>query len=113
MPLKVYYLDDEPALLEIFVDTFASPAVEITTFTDPTAAIACVQIDPPDLIFLDFRLAGTTGVEVAQQLNPVIPKVLITGDIHVEQQSLFQKVFEKPINVNVVQDYINTLLQPI
>ena len=39
MPLKIYYLDDEPDLLEIFTDTFSSDSIKVTTFSDALPAI--------------------------------------------------------------------------
>jgi CheY-like chemotaxis protein len=104
--LKVYYLDDEPDLLEIFVDTFSSSLVEITTFTDPIKAIAVIKSSPPDLLFLDFRLPYTTGLMVAEQLDPNIPKVLVTGDMSIKPSSVFKMVCEKPINPGVIEKFI-------
>jgi hypothetical protein len=54
MPLKIYYLDDEEALYEIFEDYFSSEAVEVTT-----------------------------GDEVAKVMAASIPKYLITGGIRI------------------------------
>jgi hypothetical protein len=34
MLLKVFYLDDERDLLDIFQDCFSGPEIEITTFLD-------------------------------------------------------------------------------
>ena len=75
MPLKVYYLDDEKDLCEMFVDYFSNKDVEVTTFTDPLKAIAHSLNHPPDLIFVDYRLPGTTGDEVAKSLGASVPNV--------------------------------------
>lgn len=39
MALKVYYIDDEPDLLELFADLFSSKEIEIKTFADPLKAV--------------------------------------------------------------------------
>ena len=96
MPLSIYYLDDEEALCENFVDHFASPDVRIRTFVDPKVAIDVIIRTPPHLLFIDHRLPGTTGDEVAQLLDPMLPKFLITGDITVKTEYPFLKVFPKP-----------------
>jgi CheY-like chemotaxis protein len=106
MSLKVYYLDDEPALLEIFSDTFSSEEIQITTFSDPKEAIAAIKSSPPDLLFLDFRLPNTTGVAIAQQLDPNIPKALISGDLSLKPEVPFDAVFEKPIKISEVLSFI-------
>lgn len=96
MPLKVVYLDDEPVLCEIFSDLFSSPQIEVKTFTDPSLAIKFINENVPDVIFLDYRLPGTTGDEVAQLLPPAIPKFLITGDTKVDTKYNFAQLFHKP-----------------
>jgi CheY-like chemotaxis protein len=58
MPLKVYYLDDEPELCENFADCFSSECVEVFTFTDAIKAIEFIRSQPPDILFVDFRLSG-------------------------------------------------------
>ncbi len=108
MSFKIYYLDDEPDLLEIFVDTFTSDGVHITTFTDPVMAIAEITLNPPDLLFLDFRLPNTNGVEFARRLDPSIPKALVTGDISVKHDDVFLAIFEKPMNTKAIEAFIRS-----
>ena len=98
MPLKVLFLDDEPLLGENFADEFSSEAVQVDTFTEPKLAIAHAIKYPPDLIFLDYRLPGTTGDEVAQLMAPGIPKYLLTGDLSVKTKYAFTAIFTKPVD---------------
>ena len=110
MPLKVYYLDDEEALCEIFVDFFASSNVEVTTFTDPSLALDAAKINPPDILFIDYRLPGTTGDEVAKSMAADIPKYLITGDISVRTEYKFKAIFHKPYKAEDIRKVLNGLL---
>ncbi len=96
MSLKVYYLDDEEGLCENFSDAFSTEKFCVITFTDPAKAVEAAKLNPPDLFFLDYRLPGTTGDQIAQALDPKIPKFLITGDIFIETNYKFMKVFAKP-----------------
>ena len=96
MPFRVYYLDDEPDLCEIMADILSSTAVTVETFQDVASLLSRCEKVKPDLVFLDYRLPGTTGDEVAQKLDPTIPKVLITGDIQVQTTYQFIAVLEKP-----------------
>ena len=111
MPLKVYYLDDEEALCENFVDIFASEAVEVTTFIDPAKAIALTLTNPPDLFFIDFRLPNTTGDVVAKSVAADIPKFLITGDINVSSGYKFKAVFNKPYKPEDIQQVLDGFLK--
>jgi len=107
MPINVYYLDDEEALCENFADYFSSPEVIVTTFVDPKFAIEAILKSPPDLLFIDYRLPGTTGDEVASLLDPKLPKFLITGDISYKFEYSFDKVFSKPYDETAIAGLIS------
>lgn len=96
MPFKIVYLDDEQGLLEIFSENFSGKDREITTFSDPKAAIPALKANPPDILFIDYRLPGYTGDEIAKMLDPQIYKVLLTGDLDPKCSYPFQAIFEKP-----------------
>jgi CheY-like chemotaxis protein len=110
MPLHIYYLDDEELLCENFVDYFASKDVVVTTFVDPKVALAAAKQSPPDMMFIDFRLPGTTGDEVAKALDPSLPKFLVTGDILVNTEYRFEKIFPKPYDEAAMAALIATYL---
>ena len=107
MSLKVFYLDDEPGLCEIFFDLFSSEKIQITTFSEPETAIKAIKENPPDLLFIDYRLPNTTGDEVALKLNNQIPKFLITGDIFIKTKYNFEKIFSKPYDDTEIQGILD------
>ena len=96
MALKIFYLDDEVELCENFADLYNTDNVCVTTFSDPAQAVEAAKSNPPDLFFFDYRLPGTTGDQVAQLMDPKIPKFLITGDMTVVTTYKFLRVFSKP-----------------
>jgi DNA-binding NtrC family response regulator len=106
MRLKLYYLDDEPALLELFTECFASDNVEITTFADPVAFMKTMTDAPPDLVFLDYRLPNTNGDKIALTLDPNLPKALVTGDLTIKVEAKFEEVFKKPYRLDDVATFI-------
>ena len=106
MSFRIYYLDDELELLELFVDTFSEPGVEITVFSEVASALEAINKQAPDLLFLDYRLAGTTGDEVALGLSPSIPKALITGDQQVKVKAKFEALFSKPYRSDEIEAFI-------
>lgn len=111
MPLKVYYVDDEQDLTAIFAEFLESPDLEIRTFNDPLVALAIIEKDPPDLLFLGMQMPKMSGLELAQQLAPQIPKILMTGNIEIAASPGFQAVFHKPYRFPVIQEYIDGLLK--
>lgn len=106
MKLKVWYLDDEPELCETFLDDFSAPDISITVFSHAQEMIQVSKKSPPDLLFIDYRLHYKTGDEVAQLLDPKIPKVLITGDIDIATHYHFIKIISKPYKVNEISQLL-------
>lgn len=110
MPLNVLYLDDEPALCEIFADEFSSKDIIVMTFTDPKEALVAALKTPPDVIFVDYRLPRTTGDLVAQAMSSKVPKYLVTGENSVNTIYEFTAVFTKPMDIKAVRSVLNTHL---
>lgn len=112
MPLNVFYLDDEPDLLDIFKDVFQSDKVKVSTFTDPHKLMNETSLNKPDIIFFDYRLPGTTGDEVALKIDNSITKVLITGDLQVDCKTQFLQKLEKPLEFEAVFKILDSFLKP-
>ena len=56
MKLNIFYVDDEQDLCDIFEELNQSDRLNIKTYVDPVAAVADALKDPPDLVFMDYRL---------------------------------------------------------
>ncbi len=112
MPLKVYYVDDEPELCELFNDLFSSSEIIVTTFTDPIVALKIIQENPPDLLFMDFRMPGLNGLEMAKKLSPQLKKYLISGENNLAMDYPFQAILKKPFNIKEIRELIQTALSP-
>lgn len=110
MALRVYYIDDEPALLSLFSDLFSSRDVEITGFSDPVEALNAVKASPPDLIFIDLRLPHISGVDLASRMDPGIPKALVTGNLTIKAGGGFKAVFSKPLDQDAIESFIHSHL---
>ena len=106
MSLKIFYIDDELALLEVFKELFDNEGIEILTFVNPKKALEELTKTQPDLIFIDYRLPGITGDELAKSFNPETPKALITGEMNVKTQTKFDRVFPKPFSITELEKYI-------
>lgn len=111
MFVKVYYIEDEPDLCELFCDLFSSSNIEISTFSDVEMAIATAQSNPPDVFFVDYRLPDTNGDLIAQRLDPQIPKYLVTGEMSIQTKYQFNKIIQKPYKQAEIAEILNGLLQ--
>ncbi len=117
MKYVIFYIDDEADLLEIFVESYASEDFDVRIFTDPQQLLAALDDRTsnqilPDLILIDFRLPGTNGDQLAQEidrkLNATVPKVLITGDLRIASTARFIKVFSKPYDPEDMQRFLDS-----
>ena len=109
MQVKVFFIDDEPALCEIFLDEFSSQVIQVSAFTDPKLGIAESFKCPPDVFFIDYRLPNTTGDLVANNLPSHIPKYLVTGNTMVSAPKGFEAVLAKPIDMEKIWNIIRDL----
>jgi DNA-binding response OmpR family regulator len=111
MIFKIYYLDDETHLCTIFKEFIACNDIKVTTFTDANEAISKCIDEPPDLIFIDYRLSDTTGDKVAQILAENIPKILVTGELISPSSPSFLRVIHKPFKLAELNEVINQCLK--
>lgn len=107
--VKVYYLDDEELLIDLFRDYFDIEGIELRTFINPEEAVKTANASPPDIFFIDYRMPGMNGDEVASSISDTITKTLITGDIDKNYKYPFNKVIRKPYNPGDVLEIIKSL----
>ena len=110
MPIKVYYVDDEPDLLELFSEEFESDEVHISTFPNPFEAIQQIEKDTPHLLFVDYRMPLMTGDEMALKLNGSFPIALMTGELDLKPSYHFHQIFHKPYDYEELKKYIHSFL---
>ena len=111
MPLKIYYLDDEQDLCEVFQDTYSSDDTNIQVFSEPAKFLDAISTSPPDLCFIDYRLPATTGDIIASKIDERIPKYLITGDINISTKSKFNKILQKPCRSEIIEEILSEFLK--
>jgi CheY-like chemotaxis protein len=111
-PIRVFYLDDEEELLNIFKETFESDKVLISTFSNPDEFIKEALKNPPHLAFLDYRLPSTSGLEVANQIPASIQRILITGDLNISGISGFQRILTKPFAIPEITRILDEAANP-
>lgn len=104
--IRIFYIDDEAELCENFADLHQSETLEVLTFVDPGEAIQQSRSTPPDLLFVDYRLPGTTGDEVAAKFAAEIPKILVTGDLTINLEYQFEKIISKPYKRTEIEQMI-------
>ena len=96
----VYYLEDEFFLCEMFKEYISDHDITVVTFTESYLAVKSCELNKPDLIFIDYRLADVTGDKVATKIDSSIPKILVTGELELPVVDGFDMIISKPYNLS-------------
>jgi PAS domain S-box-containing protein len=68
--LRVLAVDDSPEVLEYFKDFAATTGIHCETADGGEAALTLMENNPPfDFVFVDWRMPGINGVELAQRIK--------------------------------------------
>ena len=79
---RVLVIDDDSGVRESFRAALEDAGYEVTTVDNGRAGIESAQAERPDLVFLDLKMPGMSGVETLRELNaacPRIPVYVVTG----------------------------------
>jgi len=102
---SVLVVDDDAILRDAFDVVLSEVGLSVTAVgTYPEAAKAVIQSEP-DVMIIDYRLIGITGVEIYQRLcgslGRKVPAILLTGEISDEVRRLAaengMRLMHKPI----------------
>jgi response regulator RpfG family c-di-GMP phosphodiesterase len=82
--VRILLVDDDPALRTLLRTTFEVADVDVTEADGAAAARRRIRASRPDVIVLDVKMPGTTGLELCAELkaDPAtsdIPIILLTG----------------------------------
>jgi two-component system, LuxR family, response regulator FixJ len=67
--VRVYVIDDDPAVLDSTVFLLRAMGYECDAFADPRVFLARIQTLPPACILTDLRMPGMDGWQLASELR--------------------------------------------
>lgn len=79
---KILIVDDEPTLRQTLARVLQRAGMEVTTAESGEQALAFLTATDYDLVYLDIRMPGLSGMEVLQRIHaghPDVPVVLFTA----------------------------------
>jgi len=79
---RLLIIDDEEVVLDSCTQILKGGDFQISTASDGASGLALVQSLQPDLVFVDLKMPGVSGVEVLQKIHesdPAIVSIVITG----------------------------------
>lgn len=119
--MRILAVDDEKFALASLVEAIqeAAPDAELHPFSTAEAALDFIQCTPCDAAFLDIRLRGMNGLELALQLKHRAPKVniiFVTGYEEYAVSALRQHCsgyLLKPVRAEDVREELENLRCPV
>ncbi len=79
---RILIIDDEEVVLDSCTEILEGGDYQIATAADGTLGLSRVQEFQPDLVFVDLKMPGISGLEVLEQIHgsdPTIVTIVITG----------------------------------
>ncbi|MBO8127917.1 MAG: response regulator [Peptococcaceae bacterium] len=111
-------VDDQPAIRHLLKEALAVEGYEVELAANGREAVAKVQERCPDLVLLDLKMPGMSGLETLEQIHsiaPQVPVILITayGELSnpgkAERMGVKCLIF-KPFDLNKVRAVVRKVL---
>ncbi|MFM7976079.1 MAG: sigma-54-dependent transcriptional regulator, partial [Pirellula sp.] len=115
---QIWIIDDEPAICYALRTNLEEERHQVQVFSSAEPALKALKKQPPDLILLDVRLPGASGLEVLEKLkveHPGLPVILMTafGDLQTAVQAVQGEAFEyltKPFDLETLMQAVRRAL---
>lgn len=119
MPARVFVVDDEDFIRELYKDMFESRGHTVFAARDGEEAVRLIRDMPskPDAIIMDHRMPGKDGIETTKaikSIDPSIPIIFSSADETVREQairagavSFWTKPFPISMLIDATMDIVN------
>jgi DNA-binding response OmpR family regulator len=96
---RILLIDDDPELVDVLAEYFAGAGYEVMAAHRGADGLTLADQKRPDVVLLDIRMPGMSGVQVLQQLrlrSPELPVVMISGagDLQLARGCLTRGAFD-------------------
>lgn len=119
MKKKIFIVDDEPKIGDLFVTVLSRDGYEPSSFVNPNAMLEAVkQGEGPDLILADLMMPGMSGMdllEALKKMNRMVPVIIMTGHSSVQSAVDAMRLgafhyLQKPVNLEEMRALIKKAL---
>jgi len=116
---KLLLIDDEEDVRYSFQRIFDSPEMELTTAASGEEALRLLPSLQPDLVIMDVRMGGMTGLETLRRIRQLDPKQLVIlmtayGTTQTAIEAMKLGAFDyllKPFDIPKLKEIINNALK--
>jgi len=119
--MRIFACDDERIPLELLTEAIraARPDAELFGFGDPLELLEFAEHNRADVAFLDIRMYGITGLELAKRLKDLMPDiniVFVTGYSQYAGEAFHLRAsgyVMKPTTKEMIEDELDNLRNPV
>jgi DNA-binding response OmpR family regulator len=118
MVKRILVLDDNKDILDIVHETLTYENFEVKSVGESDAVIPTVEEFNPDLVILDYRVAGTNGGELCRQIKSHpkygnVPVIIFSAYINRDADLLAygcDAIINKPFDLTELVEKVNSLI---
>lgn len=119
MKKKIYIVDDEPKIGELFVTVLNRDGYDAHSFVNPQALLDRIdQKKSPDLILTDLMMPGMNGIELIESLHlreKMVPVIIMTAHSSIQTAVDAMRLgafhyLQKPVNLEEMRTLISKAL---
>src|SRR5215831_2013030 len=118
MNAHILIADDDEVSCQLFAETLESEGFRVDQTTSGEAALSRLREDTPDLLIIDVRMPGTSGLEVTRIVHeeyPSLPIIVMTafGSIETAVEAIHEGAFDfisKPMNLAELKKTVSRAL---
>jgi DNA-binding NtrC family response regulator len=118
MSAHILIADDDEVSCQLFAETLESEGFQVEQTTSGDAALSRMRENTPDLLIVDVRMPGTSGLDVtriAHQKYPSLPIIVMTafGSIETAVEAIHEGAFDfisKPMNLEELKKTVSRAL---
>jgi two-component system, NtrC family, response regulator AtoC len=118
MSAHILIADDDEVSCQLFAETLESEGFRVEQTISGDAALSRLREDTPDLLIIDVRMPGTSGLEVtriAHEKYPSLPIIVMTafGSIETAVEAIHEGAFDfisKPMNLEELKKTVSRAL---
>jgi signal transduction histidine kinase/CheY-like chemotaxis protein len=115
-PGSVLVIDDDDGVRRFIVECMQMLGYRVTEASSGAAGLERLGDEVPDLMIVDFAMAGMTGVDVAEQarfIAPALPIILATGYAEtsaIDEAESIRTVLRKPFHIDQLAHAVHAAL---
>ena len=119
--IKLLIVDDEKGITDSLKDFFIHRGFSVKAANSGEEALTAVKTDRPDIIFLDIRMRGISGLDVLEKIKKTDRRIKVIMLTVLEEKETIDKVKElgadeyiiKPFRIDYLEEVVIKKVQEL